>query len=124
MRTPAEFVNHPLPFIGGKYRGVVTYVVDGDTVDLMLDVGLNEYRYLNCRIFGINAPELNTEAGKLAAEYLKTHALRQPCRVTTVRDKDKYGRYLATIELVEFDQNFIDVAAMMIQAGHAVEYIP
>jgi len=76
-------------------------------------------------VYGINAPELTTEAGKAARAHLIgllgwTPEARPQVVVTTIKDRtEKYGRILVTIILAGRDIN-----AAMVADGHAVRYLP
>jgi micrococcal nuclease len=98
------------------YPAIVIRLVDADTVRMQLDLGLHIWRTDNCRVAGINAPELSTDAGQQAA--IAAGALLQPgAKVTfTSKSLDKYGRPLGDIRL-EDQQDF---ATVMVAAGHAV----
>lgn len=95
----------------------VLRVVDGDTVRLELSLGWHTYRVENCRLLGINAPELRTEAGQAARSYAvgllppDTEVVFESTRL------DKYGRPLGRIR-----RNGADFADLMLAAGHAVPY--
>ena len=78
-------------------------VVDGDTIDLMVDCGFETHRKIRCRLLGVNCPEVKgptKSAGDVATEYtrqwLADHAplLIQSRRVKT---SDAFHRYLVTI---------------------------
>jgi endonuclease YncB( thermonuclease family) len=56
----------------GPYAGVVDLVHDGDTVNVRLDVGFDLTVYARVRIYGINAPELSTDAGKVARDFAQS----------------------------------------------------
>ena len=47
-------------------------VIDGDTVDLLIDLGFGVHIKERCRLYGIDAPEMPSEAGKAAKIYLET----------------------------------------------------
>ena len=50
MRKPAEFVDHPFPFpTPSTYRAVCKHVVDADTVDVLVDLGMHQYHYATVR---------------------------------------------------------------------------
>ena len=53
-----------------EYKAALLSVHDGDTITVMLDQGLKEYRKMNIRLFGINAPELSTPAGPPSRDHL------------------------------------------------------
>jgi hypothetical protein len=84
----------------GPYPARVVDVHDGDTVVLDIDLGFDHLisgrdwdgrTRLSCRVFGINAPELVTAAGKAARAYAQEF-LAPGDRVTVVSyGWDKYG---------------------------------
>lgn len=74
-------------------------VVDGDTVDLNVDLGCDISVKMRCRLDGINAPEMKTAEGKASKAYLEQlFPAGTELVVQTVKDrKEKYGRYLAVL---------------------------
>jgi micrococcal nuclease len=79
----------------------VARVVDGDTLDLDLDLGFSITLRQRVRLIGIDAPEVRTRDAAEKARGLATAAhvvgwLGRPGQVlvTTTKD-DKYGRMLA-----------------------------
>jgi len=82
-----------------EYRGEVVNVVDGDTVDVRIDLGLDIQREIRLRLFGINAAERFTDLGKMATEALRDTLAGNPkVTVKTFKDRtEKYGRYLAIL---------------------------
>ena len=46
------------------YQAKIVEVVDGDTFDLMIDLGFNNFTKQRMRLYGIDAPEMLTQAGK------------------------------------------------------------
>lgn len=124
MSKPVQFQGWPesLGVAYGPYRAVVERVVDGDTVHVMVSLGVDEYAYRMIRIRGVNAPEVfsgppeERERGKDARDFL-TQLLPQGtrCRLATQRDTTTFGRYVADIEL----EDGRDVATALVEAGHA-----
>ena len=106
----------------GPYRAVIERVVDGDTVHVIVSLGLDEYAYRMIRIRGENAPELfsgpaeERDRGKIARAFL-VQLLPQgaKCRLATQRDITTLGRHVADTEL----EDGMDVATAPIEAGHA-----
>ena len=43
-----------------EYNATVIKVVDGDTIDAMIDLGFNTWKKVRIRMHGINAPESRT----------------------------------------------------------------
>lgn len=123
MSKPGQFQEWPesLNVAYGPYRAVVERVVDGDTVHVMVSLGVDEYAYRMIRIRGVNAPEVfsgppeERERGKAARDFL-TQLLPQGtrCRLATQRDTTTFGRYVADIEL----EDGRDVATVLVETGH------
>ena len=101
----------------GPYRAVVTNVHDGDTCTTALDLGFGVTFTSNCRVFGINAPELSTDAGKSAAAYAQQLLPVGTQVMVTSHGWDKYGnRYDGAITLPDGR----DFAGVMVDSGNAV----
>ena len=114
------------------YGATVLDVIDGDTVDLMIDLGFNIHHKIRVRLYGVNTPESRTkdlkekELGLKAKQFTKDWLTSHKwVYVNTIPDKnDKYGRILAKIYSSD------DIAATttaclntdIIQAGFAREY--
>ena len=54
------------------YAAKLIEVIDADTVDLLIDLGFGVHVKERCRLYGIDAPEMPTEAGKAAKAYLES----------------------------------------------------
>ena len=93
------------------YAAKLIEVIDGDTVDLLIDLGFGVHVKERCRLYGIDAPEMPTEAGKAAKAYLESligaaSELFVATRKMTRKPKekaDKYGRYLAVLYDAYYD---------------------
>lgn len=97
-------------------RVLLRRVVDGDTLDLNIDCGLHTHRVERVRLARINAPEMNTDAGKAAKAWLENKLLSVIFSVRTIKDRqEKYGRYLAEVFI-----GLENVNDAMVAAGHAV----
>ena len=109
-----------------EYGCKITRVVDGDTVDCILDLGFSILHKCRVRLFGIDTPESRTRdkdekvRGKLAAKFLKD-AIDNGKKVilrTKLKDsKGKYGRVLG--EIIVDD---ININVSMIENYLAVAY--
>lgn len=112
------------------YDAEVIRIIDGDTIEIRLDLGCHTYRRETVRMFGINAPESHgptAPAGKAAKEHLAKILTGAPTiLVHTIRDKsEKFGRLLADIFLPIKDTGVFDTITVnqrMIDAGHAKAY--
>lgn len=97
-------------------------VIDGDTVVLTIDCGFNFHRRkqsdgVSYRLARINAPELSAPGGP-EAKFALTQYFLMPVRVETLRDPDKYGRFLVELEAFIGD-NWVNVNNAMVEAGYA-----
>tara|TARA_Y100001951_G_scaffold56511_1_gene44758 strand:+ start:40 stop:462 length:423 start_codon:yes stop_codon:yes gene_type:complete len=109
-----------------EYSCKVKRVVDGDTVDVVLDLGFDVSYSTRVRLYGIDTPESRTRnkdekaRGKMAGAFLK-EAIESGEKVviqTKLKDsKGKYGRVLG--EVVVDD---ININKLMIQCHLAVAY--
>jgi endonuclease YncB( thermonuclease family) len=85
------------------YQAKIVEVVDGDTFDLMIDQGFCNFTQQRMRLYGIDAPEMRTQAGKDLKRRLVENYYLAPVIVQSVeapKNKqfcDKYGRFLAII---------------------------
>ncbi len=80
------------------YRVSNYRVVDGDTLDVTLDLGFNTFRKERIRLARINAPELKTETGPVSKNHLSELLADRDIVIQTTKDrKDKYGRYIGEI---------------------------
>lgn len=101
------------------YSATIAKVIDGDTVDLIVDLGFHVSVAIRTRLLGIDAPEVSTAEGKVARDRLRAEL---PFGLTvalhTEKDPgDKYGRWLAQI----IGPNG-DVAQWMVAEGLARPY--
>jgi micrococcal nuclease len=79
-----------------EYACQVYNVVDGDTVDCVIDLGFRINIASRVRLWGLNAAELKTgESGLSAQSALRLLMIGKPLRIKTLKDgADKYGRML------------------------------
>lgn len=112
-------MSHVIPKDIWFYRAVVVRVIDGDTIDVDIDLGFNMWA-LNQRIRlkGIDAPETRTRDLEEKAEGLRSKArVEELCPVgssvflTTefFPERGKYGRIIADVYLDETDQTLTDI---------------
>jgi endonuclease YncB( thermonuclease family) len=85
------------------YQAQIVEVIDGDTFDLMIDQGFCNFTQQRMRLYGIDAPEMRTNAGKDLKRRLVENYYLAPVIVQSVEApkskqfRDKYGRFLAII---------------------------
>ena len=84
------------------YAGTVTKVVDGDTIDVSVDLGFSVFTNTRFRLFGIDTPEKidKNEAVKAiamsASNFVKNLIEGKNVTIESMA-KDKYGRWLAKV---------------------------
>lgn len=85
------------------YQCKLVRVVDGDTMDVTVDLGFEVYIRVRIRLMGVNAPEMDTTAGRRVkaavnewfGDLNRIHLLR------SFSAKDKYGRRICDFEHAE-----------------------
>ena len=109
-----------------EYKCKVTRVVDGDTVDIDIDLGFGVWLHKErVRIYGIDTPESRTRDkvekrfGLLAKEFVKKFVKGSDVILTTQKydAKGKFGRILGDIMV-----DGKSLAQTMIEEHHAVAY--
>lgn len=96
----------------------VVRVVDGDTVVLDLDLGWHITLRAGVRVYGVDAPELATEEGKRAAEWVRSWLPVGAPVTFRSRVLDKYGRPLGRVVLGDGR----DLGVLLVDAGMAKPY--
>jgi len=114
------------------YRAKLDRVVDGDTIDAMIDVGFDIWIHKRIRYMGIDTWESRTrdleEKKKgLAAKARNKELLEKvSSKPGYFRLKShgvgKYGRILGEIFIQDEDENNISINELLITEGHAYKY--
>ena len=126
-----------------EYRAKINRVVDGDTVDVDIDLGFGVWLHdERVRIMGIDTPESRTSDEEekvfgLAAKYRLKELLGETAILKTQVDKSgedakgKFGRILGDfvvdvplVTISDYNSNSIQrmVTEIMIEEGHCVPY--
>lgn len=88
-----------------RYRAIVRNVVDGDTIDLAVDLGFDVWYQVRVRVAGLDTPEKWHPYGKVVKKYVEQILEGKEITIDSTK-QDKYGRYLATIYLAGFKDSF------------------
>lgn len=88
-----------------KYNAVVDKVVDGDTVDLSIDLGFDIWHKTRVRLLGVDTPEKWFNFGKVVKQYCIEKLLNRQIQIVSTK-QDKYGRYLVQIYLDDMEKTF------------------
>ena len=119
-----------------EYKAIVERVVDGDTIDVIIDLGFKTWKKTRVRMEGINTPESRTrdlEEKKLglAAKARLQEILEYNNNECTLKVSGvgKFGRALASVYVDTLspasDQSsmtIFNVNKQLIEEGHAVAY--
>tara|TARA_R110002110_G_scaffold375984_1_gene585788 strand:+ start:70 stop:504 length:435 start_codon:yes stop_codon:yes gene_type:complete len=107
-----------------EYNCEIKRVVDGDTVDVIIDLGFDIFYKSRVRLYGIDTPESRTRnkdekvRGLMSKQYLINELEKGQVVIKTHKDKKgKFGRVLG--EMYVGDKN---INLMMVDDHMAVEY--
>ena len=107
-----------------EYNCKVKRVVDGDTVDVVIDLGFDIHFATRVRLYGMDTPESRTRnkdekvRGYMSKDFLEEWMEKDDVVIRTRRDKKgKFGRVLG--EMIVRGEN---VNKLMIKECLAVEY--
>lgn len=91
-----------------QYKAIIRKVVDGDTLEIDIDLGLSSWIHgERIRLYGIDTPEVygvkkgseEWERGNLSSTFVKENLKeKDEIVIETFKDqREKYGRYLANV---------------------------
>jgi len=110
------------------YMAQITKIIDGDTVDAIIDLGFDVKLKRRVRLAGIDTPELNSknpqerQAAKIARDYLKSLLKSKEIYLKSEKVKwDKYNRYVAYIYVIPNEYE-VTVSKIMFDKGLAKPY--
>lgn len=117
------------------WRAICVNVVDGDTVDLIVDRGFRQLSDDRFRLIGIDTPEtyrrtagltneqwaIEKESGLKAKQRVETLILNKEVLIHTEINPDKYGRWLATVYY--FDGDWKSLNQTLLNEGLAKPYL-
>ena len=114
------------------YKATLDRVIDGDTIDVNIDLGFDISVNKRVRFSGINTPESRTrdleekKLGLAAKERVKSILNENESFVIESKEVGKYGRVLGEVfvkivDEVETEEE-ISLNELLKTEGHAVEY--
>ena len=111
-----------------RYGAKLLRVVDGDTADVMIDLGFDVWTKARLRFKGVDTWEKRTknleekEKGLLASKFTEEHLkLNDGKFVIQSYGTGKYGRVLAEI-FINIDGEETSLNKLLIENGHAYVY--
>jgi micrococcal nuclease len=119
-----------------EYKAIVDRVVDGDTIDVTIDLGFKTWKKVRVRMEGINTPESRTRDLEEKKKGLAAKARLQEILdynnnecVLKVSGVGKFGRAIASVYVDTLSpasdkssMTTINVNKQLIEEGHAVAY--
>jgi micrococcal nuclease len=116
-----------------KYNCIIKRIVDGDTVDVDIDLGFGVWmNSQRVRIAGVDAPETRTRDLEEKAAGLESKAFvesllpvgsKQTLISKEYNSTGKYGRIIGTFELYDAGKDaWSDLSKMLLESGHADTY--
>lgn len=116
-----------------EYYAQITRIIDGDTVEVLLDLGLDTFHKVKLRLARVDTPETygvkkesaEYKAGKIATAFVEEWVKKtnSQIKVITIKDKKgKYGRYLAEVYAVEGDNKDQNLNDVLLSEGLAKPY--
>lgn len=103
-----------------QYNAKLVRVVDGDTIDVNVDLGFDVWVKQRLRLKYIDAPEMrgaSKEAGLLSKQALEDYIRDTEFYIETEK-RGKFGRYIAELFWLTGES----INERMIQEGYAVPY--
>ena len=115
-----------------EYNIKILRVIDGDTVDAMVDLGFAVHKKIRVRLYGINTPESRTrdleekERGLKAKDRL-INILKENEDSVVLKSHGigKFGRCLGELIAYKLFENSLlpmSINQQLVDEGHAVEY--
>lgn len=112
-----------------EYFCKVDRVVDGDTIDVNIDLGFDIHHFARVRMMGIDTPESRTRnlaekaLGLASKARLKELLKGKKVKIETSKEgKGKFGRVLADVITIDKEGNEINCNQQLVEEGHARPY--
>lgn len=112
-----------------EYKATVIRVVDGDTLELELDLGFDTFRKEKVRLARVDTPEVygvkkesaEYQKGQLASQFTKEWIEKTNGEIVVKTEKDKtgkYGRYIVEVFAGDGDSVGENLQEAIIAAGY------
>ena len=114
-----------------NYDVEIRRVVDGDTVDVIIDLGFKTYVKRRIRMYGINSPESRTrdleeKARGIASKERLEELLEDNKIVMRSWGSGKYGHTLGELFIekeTDFGPDFTNINQLLVKEGFAEHYM-
>lgn len=95
----------------------VVRVVDGDTLELDLNLGWHITLRARCRLASVNAPEMSTAAGVAARDWVAAWLASMPLTAPSTFISHSLDKYRPLGQLIVYTH---DLGTELLASGHAV----
>jgi len=105
----------------GEAYGIVTYVVDGDTIYVQIQGCDSRIGNITVRLADVDSPEMNSPGGLDSRNYA-FQVLNGSFVSLDLDDdtgKDKYCRWVAVVFFQKQDGTWVNFNKMLVESGHA-----
>jgi len=106
------------------YKAQVVKVTDGDTIKVLVDLGIDTLKRLTLRFHGVNTPEIfgvpkesdEYARGMKAKLFVEDLILGKEVWIHTYKDRTgKYGRYLAEVFFQDEEGRHTSVTKLLLE---------
>lgn len=108
------------------YKAKDIRVIDGDTLEVFVDLGFDAFTLQRIRLAQINAPEVRTAAGRAARNFIVVNLAEAKTVCLTTHKADVHGRYVAHVFLSPKNeaiqtcfQSGLHLNDLLVREGHA-----
>lgn len=101
-----------------NYRGKVVKVVDGDTIDVSLDLGFKVWHEVRLRLARIDTPEVGQPGATEATERVRLLVPVGSGVVVATAKGDRYGRWISEVTTPDG----LNVSDVLLHEGLAKAY--
>lgn len=108
-----------------QYRAFVNEVIDGDTIDVTIDLGFSTFKKTRLRLYGINCPEsksknLKEKKAGIKAKLFVEHIIKNKYVCLNIIKQEKFGRYLAIVKYAK--NSMLTLNDILVTSGFAKKY--
>lgn len=106
-------------------KATILKVIDGDTYDMLVDLGFFTQIKIRVRLLGVNTPEIRgeeMEKGYKAKAYVEgIMRVGSEVQIKSIKE-DSFGRWLAEVYCLNGEGDRFSLAKHLLKLGFAQEY--
>lgn len=109
-----------------NYKAKVVRVVDGDTFDVMVDLGFYIYHQIRVRLRGVDTPEVfgvnASPEGKIVSQYVKELIEGKDVIITTYKTfPTTFNRWEADVQFTNGEGELKHLGEQLVERGYATK---